>query len=55
MFHLDPDLADWRGNFAGDFMWTVEPIIILASPFLISWVKPKTKKADAAAIKTKAD
>jgi hypothetical protein len=57
MFHLDPDLADWRGNFAGDFMWTVEPIVILASPIFISWIKPKGKQTTAttAAGKTKAD
>uniref|UniRef100_A0A7S3VCX0 Uncharacterized protein n=2 Tax=Chaetoceros debilis TaxID=122233 RepID=A0A7S3VCX0_9STRA len=30
------DDADWAGNFAGDFMWTVEPIVILLSPFIIS-------------------
>mmetsp|Transcript_18397 Transcript_18397/g.27945 ORF Transcript_18397/g.27945 Transcript_18397/m.27945 type:complete len:121 (+) Transcript_18397:881-1243(+) len=30
------DEADWGGNFAGDFMWTVEPIVILLSPFIIS-------------------
>eukprot|EP00568_Trieres_chinensis_P000216 CAMPEP_0183304218 /NCGR_PEP_ID=MMETSP0160_2-20130417/9382_1 /TAXON_ID=2839 ORGANISM="Odontella Sinensis, Strain Grunow 1884" /NCGR_SAMPLE_ID=MMETSP0160_2 /ASSEMBLY_ACC=CAM_ASM_000250 /LENGTH=379 /DNA_ID=CAMNT_0025467227 /DNA_START=131 /DNA_END=1270 /DNA_ORIENTATION=- len=36
--------ADWHGNFAGDFMWTVEPIIILGNPFLIGFLKPKTKK-----------
>mmetsp|Transcript_15528 Transcript_15528/g.22621 ORF Transcript_15528/g.22621 Transcript_15528/m.22621 type:complete len:170 (-) Transcript_15528:39-548(-) len=30
------DDADWGGNFAGDFMWTVEPIVILLSPFIIS-------------------
>ncbi len=36
--------ADWGGNFAGDFMWTIEPIVILASPFLIKQMtKPKSK------------
>ena len=24
------DEADWGGNFAGDFMWTVEPIFIIS-------------------------
>jgi hypothetical protein len=33
--------ADWRGNFAGDLMWTIEPMIILWSPALIAWLKPK--------------
>jgi hypothetical protein len=27
-------VADWRGNFIGDLMWTVEPVIILATPAL---------------------
>ncbi len=37
--------ADWGGNFAGDFMWTIEPIVILASPFLIKQMtKPKATK-----------
>lgn len=42
------DDADWGGNFAGDFMWTVEPIVILLSPFIISRLTKskgaKTKK-----------
>jgi hypothetical protein len=28
------DLADWRGNFIGDLMWTIEPAIILTTPAL---------------------
>lgn len=39
--------SDWYGNFAGDFMWTVEPIFILGSPMMLSWSKPKAKKAKA--------
>ena len=39
--------ADWFGNFAGDLMWTIEPMIILSSPFLIKSLtkidKPKEK------------
>lgn len=37
--------ADWYGNFAGDLMWTIEPIIILASPMLLAWMNtsPSTK------------
>lgn len=27
--------ADWGGNFAGDLMWTIEPIVIFASPFVM--------------------
>lgn len=41
MTHAD---ADWTGNFAGDLMWTIEPIIILASPSFLAFLKPSTKK-----------
>lgn len=27
--------ADWGGNFAGDLMWTLEPVVILASPLVL--------------------
>lgn len=32
--------ADWYGNFAGDVMWTIEPIIILFSPMVLRWMVP---------------
>ena len=36
--------ADWHGNFAGDLMWTFEPILIFANPVLMNLIKsPKTK------------
>lgn len=35
--------ADWLGNAVGDFMWTVEPIIILGSPMIINSMSSKTK------------
>lgn len=37
----DNDYADWMGNFAGDLMWTLEPMVILGSPFLIQMAKPQ--------------
>lgn len=40
--------ADWGGNFAGDLMWTVEPIVILASPYFV-------KKMIGAVVKAKQD
>mmetsp|Transcript_45753 Transcript_45753/g.67541 ORF Transcript_45753/g.67541 Transcript_45753/m.67541 type:complete len:380 (-) Transcript_45753:136-1275(-) len=43
------DDADWGGNFAGDFMWTVEPIVILLSPFLI---RQMTKTKDPEKVKS---
>ena len=30
-------LADWTGNFAGDLMWTIEPLVILGSPMVMSF------------------
>lgn len=36
--------ADWYGNFAGDLMWTIEPIIILLSPVLLTWMS-RAKRA----------
>lgn len=37
--------AEWSGNFAGDFAWTIEPIVILFSPPLFTLLKPKTLKS----------
>jgi hypothetical protein len=46
-FGYDNELADWHGNFAGDLMWTIEPIVILSSPFLVAFMKPPKKKVKA--------
>ena len=35
--------ADWSGNFAGDLMWTIEPIVILASPIVLGWMTNRNK------------
>jgi hypothetical protein len=45
MSHVD---ADWHGNFAGDFMWTIEPLIILGSPRIIRYLTqtPTTRHHD---------
>ena len=40
MTHAD---ADWRGNFLGDVMWTVEPMVILSSPYIFSMLTPPKK------------
>lgn len=40
-FFYSNDDADWTGNFAGDLMWTIEPVVILGSPFLIQSLKPR--------------
>jgi len=45
MFQWDHAVADWRGNFAGDACWTLEPLIILASPVYLSRLREsRTKK-----------
>jgi len=41
MTHQD---ADWSGNFLGDFMWTVEPLIILLSPAFMQKFLPVDNK-----------
>ena len=43
-FWMNNDDADWYGNFAGDLMWTIEPIVILTSPSIMNWMKPKIAK-----------
>eukprot|EP00531_Pseudo-nitzschia_arenysensis_P012590 CAMPEP_0116125016 /NCGR_PEP_ID=MMETSP0329-20121206/5587_1 /TAXON_ID=697910 /ORGANISM="Pseudo-nitzschia arenysensis, Strain B593" /LENGTH=390 /DNA_ID=CAMNT_0003619031 /DNA_START=57 /DNA_END=1229 /DNA_ORIENTATION=+ len=39
----DNAFADWTGNFAGDLMWTIEPAVILASPYYIASMAPTIK------------
>ena len=39
-------VADWTGNFAGDLMWTIEPIFILGSPMVMSFSKPSIEDDD---------
>lgn len=38
------ELADWYGNFFGDLMWTIEPIIILFTPYIVAAMKQSAKK-----------
>ena len=33
-FHQSHAHAEWCGNFAGDLMWTIEPLVVLVSPSL---------------------
>ena len=47
LFGMNNIDADWHGNFAGDLMWTIEPIIILTSPFLLQSLQREKKKAKA--------
>lgn len=39
-FGYDNKFADWAGNFAGDLMWTIEPMVILASPYYLTYYQP---------------
>jgi len=43
-FHYTNDVADWTGNFAGDLMWTIEPMIVLVSPYYIRSSSSKATK-----------
>jgi hypothetical protein len=43
-FKYSNAFADWAGNFAGDLMWTIEPFVILSSPFIINVMRPKSVK-----------
>mmetsp|Transcript_2884 Transcript_2884/g.7921 ORF Transcript_2884/g.7921 Transcript_2884/m.7921 type:complete len:408 (-) Transcript_2884:151-1374(-) len=56
-FGYDNNFADWSGNFAGDLMWTIEPMVILASPFYLSRMQPAVLAASSkiTANKAKAD
>jgi hypothetical protein len=40
--------ADWLGNAVGDFMWTLEPVIILGSPMIVNSMSPKKEKEKVA-------
>lgn len=52
-FGYSNDFADWSGNFAGDLMWTIEPMVILASPFYLSSMQPSIAVASSKAASTK--
>lgn len=43
MFEYSNSQADWGGNFAGDLMWTVEPIIIMFSGVVIAALAKSSK------------
>ena len=51
-FGYDNNFADWSGNFAGDLMWTIEPIVILSSPFYFSYMQPVVTASAGAAKKS---
>jgi hypothetical protein len=43
LFGMSVSVADWRGNMAGDSAWAIEPMVILASPFLMNVMTKKKK------------
>ncbi|KAG7362209.1 hypothetical protein IV203_025875 [Nitzschia inconspicua] len=40
-------IADWTGNFAGDLMWTIEPLVILGSPLYLTYVQRSSKRTNS--------
>jgi len=46
LLHLPNADADWLGNAVGDFMWTVEPIVILGSPLVVQSITKNAKKKE---------
>mmetsp|Transcript_10737 Transcript_10737/g.16349 ORF Transcript_10737/g.16349 Transcript_10737/m.16349 type:complete len:371 (-) Transcript_10737:147-1259(-) len=49
LLHLPNADADWLGNAVGDFMWTVEPIVILGSPLIAQSITKDAKKKEKVA------
>lgn len=49
LLHLPNADADWLGNATGDFMWTVEPLIILGSPLVLQSITNDTEKKEKVA------
>lgn len=50
---FDNASADWYGNFWGDLMWTIEPIIALCSPAILDAMKKLTTTTAAPASEAK--
>lgn len=44
MMKMDNETADWSGNFLGDLMWTLEPLVIMSSPIFFMNLESRTKK-----------
>jgi hypothetical protein len=42
-FGTTNEVADWTGNFAGDLMWTIEPLVILSSPLILKNMMKSTE------------
>lgn len=41
------EVVDWSGNFAGDLMWTIESLVILGSPVLLTYLQATPGAASA--------
>lgn len=49
LLHLPNADADWLGNAVGDFMWTVEPLVILGSPMIAESITKNAEKKEKVA------
>eukprot|EP01032_Pedospumella_encystans_P011009 gene11009-12839_t len=38
MFNQPSAVADWWGGLLGDLFWTIEPVLVLASPYLTKFL-----------------
>ena len=49
---MDNALADWHGNFWGDLMWTIEPLVVLVSSAVFFVLKQQHQRRTTSKLKT---
>mmetsp|Transcript_14634 Transcript_14634/g.40667 ORF Transcript_14634/g.40667 Transcript_14634/m.40667 type:complete len:402 (-) Transcript_14634:331-1536(-) len=54
-FGYENNFADWSGNFAGDLMWTIEPMVILGSPYYLASLTTSATTTSTAPAKAKTE
>lgn len=47
LLNFSNDDVEWRGNFAGDLMWTIEPTVALLSPLYLNALSRSRQKLKA--------
>lgn len=47
LLNFSNDDVEWRGNFAGDLMWTIEPTVALLSPLYLNALSSSRQKLKA--------
>jgi hypothetical protein len=47
LLNFSNDDVEWRGNFAGDLMWTIEPTVALLSPLYLNMLSSSRQKLKA--------